>query len=158
VTLVQLVIDYLFKDRNENTAYDKEHSNVFGSFFLIGIYFVFIVVFFGFIAGSNNKEIMLTNMEVFLFQNWFFNVNLFIIILERFFIHFTNQPVKIYFSAFNPNAVVLHISIILGAVLMLLVVKNYPEIFTPNNRWGSVVIVAPFLILKGIATRLHLKS
>ncbi|MBD3749335.1 MAG: hypothetical protein IE931_07560 [Sphingobacteriales bacterium] len=56
--------------------------------------------------------------------------------------------IQIYFEVFNPNTIVLHISIIVGAVLMFFVVKNYPDVFMPDNLWGSVIIILHFLLLK----------
>jgi hypothetical protein len=46
--------------------------------------------------------------------------------------------------------VVLHISIVLGGLLMFFVVKNYPTVFTPENLWGSVIIILPFFLLKAV--------
>lgn len=146
--LVQLAVDFYFRNRNENAICENNERFEFSSLFLMGIYWVFIVVFFGFIAGSDNHEIIFTNMEVLVFQNWFFNGNLIFILIERILLHKTRQPISIYLSAFSPNAIVLHISIIVGGVVMFFVVRNYPEIFTPENRWGSALIVLPFLLLK----------
>lgn len=159
VALVHIVIDFLFKNRNKNAVYKKDQNfksvrlSIFGSLFLIGIYFIFLIVFFGFIAGSSNKEIIFANMEVLFFNNWFFNVNLIFIILERTFIHLKEQPVKIYLGAFTPNIIVLHISIILGGFLMFFVLNYYPELLTPENQWGSIIIITPFLLLKGLANK-----
>ncbi|WP_144280919.1 hypothetical protein [Chryseobacterium echinoideorum] len=146
--LMQLIVDFYFRKRNEYAICENKEKFEFSSLFLMGIYWVFIVVFFGFIAGSDNHEIIFTNMEVLFFQNWFFNSNLIFIFIERILIHKTKQPVQIYLSAFSPNAIVLHISIIIGGIVMFFVIKNYPEIFTPENQWGSVMIVLPFLLLK----------
>src|SRR5690606_13590375 len=101
-----------------------------------------------FIAGSDNKEVMIANMRVLAFQNWFFTGNLIFVLLERIYLHKKQQPLKVYFGAFTPNVIVLHISIIIGAIVMFFVVKRYPEIFTPENSWGSAVIVLPFLLLR----------
>lgn len=147
--LIRLVVDRLCYKRNPNAVFEDGHSTDFGgSLFLMGIYWVFIVVIFGFIAGSDITEIIITNMRVLVFHNWFFNINLIFVLLERIYLHKTRQPLQVYFGAFNPNTIVLHISIIVGAVLMFFVVKEYPNIFTPENRWGSALIALPFLLLK----------
>lgn len=147
--LVRLVVDRLSYKRNPNAIYEDGDEKRFGeSFFLMGIYWVFLVIVFGFIAGANNTEIMIANMQVLFFHNWFFNINLMLVLLERVYLHKTGQALQIYFEAFNPNTIVLHISIIVGAVLMFFVVKEYPKTFTPENRWGSALIVLPFLLLK----------
>jgi len=114
----------------------------------MGIYFVFIVVFFGLMANWENKNIMIINFEILWFQNWFFNLNLLFVLFERVYIHKAKLPVKVSFGSFTPNMIVLHVAIILGALILFFIVKNYPEIFTPNNLWGSVLIVMPFLLSK----------
>ncbi|WP_162623282.1 hypothetical protein [Confluentibacter sediminis] len=147
--LLCLVVDRLCYKRNSNALYENVHSvNFGGGLFLMGIYWVFLVVFFGFIAASDNTEIMITNMQVLFFHNWFFNINLIFVLLERVYLHKKQQPIKVCFGAFSPNIIVLHISIVVGGMLIFFVIKRYPEVFTPENPWGSVVIALPFLFLK----------
>lgn len=147
--LIRLVVDRLCYKRNPNAVYEDGHGKGFGeSLFLMGIYWVFLVVVFGFIAGADSTEIIIANMRVLFFHNWFFNINLIFVLLERLYLHKTRQPLQIYFGAFNPNTIVLHISIIVGAVLMFFLVREYPDTFTPENRWGSALIALPFLLLK----------
>jgi len=149
--LIRLVVDRLCYKRNPNVVYEDGLSKGFGeSLFLMGIYWVFIVVLFGFIAATDTEgtDIIIANMAVLFFHNWFFNLNLIFVLLERLYLHKTQQPLEIYFGAFNPNTIVLHIALIVGAVLMFFIVKAYPKIFTPENRWGSALIALPFLLLK----------
>lgn len=147
--LIRSVIDRLAYKKNRNAIYEKENPSEFmGSLLLMGIYWIFIVVFFGFIMASSHTEMITVNMGVLVFQNWFFNINLLYVVLERLYLHKTSQPVQLYFGSFNPNTIVLHISIIIGGVLIFFVVKKYPTIFTPENRWGSALIALPFLLLK----------
>lgn len=147
--LVRIVVDRWYAKRNPNAINkDWQSSDLKGELFLMGIYWVFLIVFFGFIAASNNREIIITNMEIIVFQNWFFNINLIFILLERIYLHKKQQPVTIYFGTFNPNMIVIHISIIVGGIMMFFLVKRFPVTFTPENPWGSIVIVLPFLLLK----------
>jgi hypothetical protein len=153
--LIRLVVDAFCYKGNKNAVYESGHAFEIGTgLFLMGIYWVFLVAFFGFIAASGNSEIIVANMGVLFFQNRFFNANLIFVLLERLYLHKKQQPVKVYKGAFNPNTIVLHISIIIGAVLMFFVVKNYPETFTPHNQWGSAVIILPFLLLRMLAQKL----
>lgn len=146
---IRLLVDMFYYKRNKNAVYeDGKPSRFFESLFLMGIYWVFLVVIFGFIAASDSTEIMIVNMRVLFFHNWFFNINLIFVLLERIYQHMTERPLQVYFDAFNPNTIVLHVSIIVGAVLMFFVVREYPEFFTPENRWGSALIALPFLLLK----------
>lgn len=153
--LIRLVVDRLCYKRNKNAVYEiTRNSRFFESLFLMGIYWLFLVVIFGFIAASDSTEIIIANMQVLVFHNWFFNINLLFVLLERWYLHRTQQPIQAYFDAFNPNTIVLHVSIIVGAVLMFFVVRNYPEIFTPENRWGSALIIFPFVLLRGLMQKL----
>ncbi len=150
--LLRIVIDRLMYKKNPNSKFVGDtRDSIFSSFFLMAIYVIFIIVFFGFIASVDNNEIIFVNMEVLVFMNWFFNINLFLAATERVFLHKTHQPLLVTFGGFTPNMIVLHISIIVGAIIMFFVVKQYPKIFTPDNLWASVLIVLPFLLLKRLA-------
>lgn len=147
--LIRIVVDRWYAKRNPNAVNkDWQSSDFTGGLFSMGIYWVFLVVFFGFIAASNNSKIIFTNMEVLFFQNWFFNINLIFVLVERIYLHRKQEPLTIYFGAFNPNMIVLHVSIIVGGIILFFLVKQFPETFTPENPWGSIVIVLPFLLLK----------
>lgn len=153
--LIRIIIDKWYAKKNPNAVNkDWQSSDFTGGLFSMGIYWVFLVVFFGFIAASKNSDIVFTNMEVLFFQNWFFNINLIFVIFERIYLHRKQQPLTIYFGAFNPNMIVLHVSIILGGVMLFFLVKQFPATFTPENKWGSVLIVLPFLLLKILVQKL----
>jgi hypothetical protein len=153
--LIRIIIDKLYAKKNPNAVNkDWQSSDFIAGLFSMGIYWVFLVVFFGFIAASKNSDIVFTNMEVLFFQNWFFNINLIFVIFERIYLHRKQQPLTIYFGAFNPNMIVLHVSIIVGGVMLFFLVRQYPTIFTPENKWGSVLIVLPFLLLKILVQKL----
>ncbi len=119
-----------------------------GRFFLLGIYWVFIFVFFGLIANWKSHEIIIINMNVLLFKNYFFLANLVFFVLEQCKYHIQHKDDTQQNSTFTPNMVVLHISIVLGGLVIFFVVKKFPETFTPDNIWGSVLIIAPFLLLR----------
>ncbi|MBF03137.1 MAG: hypothetical protein CMP76_07555 [Flavobacterium sp.] len=153
--VIRLIVDRLYFKKNPNAINEDWQSTGFmGGLFSMGVYWVFLIVFFGFIAVSDNREIILTNMEIVFFQNWFFNLNLIFVLFERIYLHQKQQPLTIYFGAFNPNMIVLHVSIIVGGLILFFLVKRFPETFTPENQWGSVVIVFPFLLLKMLNQKL----
>ncbi len=155
--LLRILLDSLLMRQNPNAVVVSTQKKVdFGGFFLMGIYLVFIVVFFGFIANSKQTDLIIKNMEVLFFHNWFFNANLLFVLLERIILHKTHQPLQVHFGGFTPNMIVMHIAIILGGILIFFVVNNYPTVFTPENVWGSVVIAMPFLLLRAIAWRLSI--
>lgn len=147
--LLHIIIDRICYRQNPNAILDENsQGGLFSSLLQMGIYWVFIVVFFGFIANWKNIAITGTNMQIFFFLNWFFNANLVFVIVERVLLHRNKQSVQVYFGPFTPNMIILHISIVVGAILMFFVVKKFPDIFTPDNLWGSVLIALPFIILK----------
>ena len=147
--LLRIIIDRLLYKKNPNAQLASNPAeSILSSFFLMGIYFVFIVVFFGFIAAVDNTALVMVNMKVLFFQNWFFNANLVFLIVERIWIHKGHKPQLVSFGGFTPNMILLHVSIILGGIVMFFIVKNFPKIFTPENLWGSVLIALPFLLLQ----------
>ena len=117
-------------------------------FFLLGIYWVFIVVFFGLIANYDNDAAMNINFQVVSFQNIFFNLNLMFIVIERIIYHRMNRNLEPSYDAFTANMIVLHVSIILGGALTFFLVLKYEKTFSPENLWGSVLIISPFLLLR----------
>ncbi|MBT0606819.1 hypothetical protein [Aequorivita echinoideorum] len=138
--------------KDKNQSQNKTSVEIFGPLFMMGIYFVFIVVFFGFIANWGNEELTMVNLGILFFQNWFFNINLMIVALEEFFL-FDKALNNSVIGPFTPSMLVLHISIILGGILMFFVVKTFPDSFGPQNLWGSLLIISPFLLLKFLMHR-----
>jgi hypothetical protein len=143
----KLVGFFYYKKHSINDR--KVHaSDFFGSFFLLGIYLVFIVVIFMLIANWGNNDLVFQNFKTFLFKNWFFNVNIIWFFIENIMLHRSDKNTEIDLSPFSSSAIILHISIILGAFIMFLVVKRYNDFFTPDNHFGSFLIAVPFLALK----------
>ncbi len=112
------------------------------------IYGVFIVVFFGLIANWDNPDLVLVNLQILFFKNWFFNSNLFLVLITRLYLNWSKGSSPDSVGGFTSNMIVLHISIIIGGILMFFVVKKYPQSFNPENFWGSIIIISPFLLLK----------
>lgn len=147
--LTRIIVDKLFYKKNPNVVRSETVSApLLGTFFQMGIYFVFIVVFFGIIANWGNQEMTIINFEILFFKNWFFNANILFVILERIFLHLKHFPLQVSFGHFTPNMIILHLSIIIGGILMFFIIKNYPDTFTSDNLWGSVIIILPFIFLK----------
>jgi hypothetical protein len=145
--LIRIVVDRIAAKFNPN-AKVTEIGGMGSSLFLMGIYWVFLVVFFALIATWDDQDLSFVNLEILTFQNWFFNANLVFVLFERIYLHQRQAPLRVSFGGFTLNMIVLHISIILGGILMFFVVKNYPHIFTPDNRWGSLLIISPFLAIR----------
>lgn len=127
---------------------------------LLFIYWFFIIIIFGLIANWDSKEAMGTNFEIMFFKNIYFNLNLLFIITEISFfnIQYKNSLPAQASSGITANMIILHISIILGAFLLFLVVKNFPNVFTPENTWASILIISPFLLLRFLVQLYKLKN
>lgn len=120
-----------------------------GRLFLLGIYFVFIVVFFGFMSNWGNDKFLKINILVLVFRDHIFTLNLLGILLNEWWLRHCNQlPQNDPQDPFSGRMLVMHISIIFGAVLHFFVIKKFPLLFTQENLWGSVVVALPFLLLK----------
>lgn len=144
---IHLLVDKLLYKRNANAIMATKNTG-FSSFGLMAAYWLFIVVIFGIVANYENTKIVLVNLEVLVFQNWFFNINLIGIAAGRIYIHLSKKPVEVNEGSVSPNMIVLHVSIILGAFMIFFVVRKFPITFTPDNFWGSVLIIIPFMLLK----------
>jgi len=146
--LIRKVVGHIYLKRNSAHYQQRSPTDRMGSFFLLGIYFVFIVVFFGFMANWGNTALMIINIQVLCFKNWFFNINLLWILAESIWVSTRQVGVKLDLSPFSANAIVMHISIVLGGLIMFFIVKRFPDFFTPDNLFGSVLIALPFLLLR----------
>ncbi|MEZ4801012.1 MAG: DUF6498-containing protein [Flavobacteriales bacterium] len=112
---------------------------VFGSYFIMFIYFIFIVVIFGFMANFRDTDLMIENMRVLFFRNVFFDLNIVLFAIEYFFYVKNNDDYKPRVAPFNSRHVILHVSIIIGAFIqMFLLVKLEVE-----GTLGSA-LVGPF--------------
>ncbi|MGB8193448.1 MAG: hypothetical protein WCF67_16070 [Chitinophagaceae bacterium] len=139
---------YLQQKRNPGAA---TANPVWGRFFMLGIYFVFIVVLFGFITDWGNTQLIVMNIRVLLLRDFYFVINLTCLLLNEWWLrhHYATK----YNAAQQPFAgrmIVLHISILGGAVMYFWLLKEFPETFIPGNLWGSVIIATPFLLAKAI--------
>lgn len=143
-----ITLSVLRRRKKEQTDYAGKPILLISSLFMMGIYFVFIIVIFGFIANWNNEDMMLINFKIMLFQNWFFNLNLLLVLVELVGRSRSKNQEILQNGVFSSSMLVLHISIILGAMMMFFVVKRFPETFSPDNMWGSLIIISPFLILR----------
>lgn len=134
----------IFKKRKDDSSSKAEGSQIFGSYFLMFIYFIFIVVIFGFITASKESNMIFENMRVLFFGNVFFNLNILFFIIEYYFHVKNNKTYTPKVSTFNSRHIILHVSIIIGAFIqMFFLVK-----FEIDGALGSALVATPFLLLK----------
>ena len=139
---------HLHKKRNPG---EVTGNPVWGRFFMLGIYFVFIVVIFGFVSNWGNSQLLLMNVRVLMLKDFYFVANLTCLLMNEWWLrhHYATK----YNDAQQPFAgriLVLHISIIGGAVMYFWLSQEFPKTFIPGNLWGAVIIATPFLLAKAI--------
>lgn len=144
--LVRTLVDFFVVLRQKKTIAEKWLflKMSFGSFFILWIYFVFIVLLFGFMLNWKNSDLLGDNILVLMFRNWYFNINMLLFLAE--YIYFRKQAdntgLEIY--PFNRRHIILHVSIILGAVIQLAIAPKLDI----DNRWASALVILPFMLLK----------
>lgn len=144
--LIRTLFDtlYLLKNRNREAAQKSRGSQIFGSYFIMFIYFIFIVVIFGFMTNIHNTDLVIENMRVLFFRNVFFDLNILFFAIEYFFYIKNNEHYQPKVSPFNYRHIILHVSIIIGAFIqMFFLVK-----FDIDGALGSALVATPFLLLK----------
>lgn len=152
--LIRTVVDFMFLVSKKQTIQEKWFfaKLSFGSFFILFIYFVFIVVLFGFMLNWRNSDLVINNVLVLFFKNWYFNVNILLFLAE--YIYFRAQTDNSKLQVFNQRHIILHVSIILGGVMFMVVL---PKI-NITSEWISLAVIAPFLLLKIMLGRQETKS
>jgi len=137
---------------NKYATYRSELKEYFkGNFFLLFLYLFFIIIIYGLILNFNNNDLIILNFQVMFFKSWSFNLNLIVILISAvFFTKLDSDDVTSNIPVFSANNIILHISIILGALMQFFIVLRFESIFTEDNFWGSVLVISPFLILRAL--------
>jgi hypothetical protein len=154
--LIRTIINRIMTNKNDDR--NKATSLAYGSFFLLFIYLIFIVVLFGFILNWDNVHLMAINIRTLFFRNLYFNINI-LVFAAQYYLYRRNPDSDTIdqnlpgMSLFNRNHIILHISIIFGGLLQMAVVKRYPEYFSGDVLWGSALVISPFLLLKILIDR-----
>jgi hypothetical protein len=143
---IRTVVDFVYLFLQQKRIREKLQfvQVAFGSFFVLFIYVVFILVLFGFMLNRDNGKLLGNNVLVLLFRNWFFNINLLFFSAEYIYLRANADNRNPEMVVFNRRHIILHISILLGAFIQLVIVPEYQF----ENRWESVLVISPFLLLK----------
>lgn len=163
VTVFYIIYLFWFQELTRTTIntvyaflYGKQDGNrpvlheITGNCFILFIYIVFIVVLFGFMLNWDNYRLTAINLQTLLFRNLYFNINILLFTAQYIFYRKTVGSKGLNLAIFNRNHIILHVSIIVGALIQLSVVKRYPQYFAGDKLWGSALVVLPFLLLKVI--------
>ncbi len=116
----------------------------FGCFFILCIYFVFIVLLFGFMLNWRDLDLLGDNIMVLMFRNWYFNSNILLFLAEYMYFRSKSDNTGLELRLFNRRHIILHVSIIMGAMIQMAIVPRL-EI---ESKWVSALVVLPFMLLK----------
>lgn len=135
--LIVAVLNWIYARKNKAEVASKGHSSlIIYNLFTLGIYLVFIIVLFGFMANWGPTDLIVKNIMIISFGVQLFNLNLLGILLNewgnRQFMNATSKTIKENFPL-SGKLLVLHVGIILGGVAYFFIVKRFPETFAPTN-------------------------
>lgn len=128
--------------------------------FMLFIYFVFIVVVFGFVlAFKSDTSNAIRNFQILLFHNAGFNAALIFIILRELSTYiFADKNEKITDKSLSFGALtVLHVSIILGMVVWAFASGQF-KIYKGVGEHADKFVILPFILIKFFFDWYNLKS
>lgn len=116
------------------------------AFFVMIIYGVFILVFFGLIPiiKDRNLEIVVINTTTFLFKNIYFNLSILAFTVQYIFYIINNGYQEKTVVVFSRRHIILHISIILGGVIQMTAIADYIN----SKEILNIITIIPFMLLK----------
>ncbi|TDG35060.1 hypothetical protein EZJ43_15145 [Pedobacter changchengzhani] len=124
-------------------------------FFMLFIYSVFIIFVFGLFYGLTNstREEFIRNVMIFKFRDLYFNISISIIVVREcinLFIDFKNakQDNNFQLEGMNNGMMVLHLSILFGAVIWFLTSGKFEYFHLSFGAYDRVAIIFPFLLIK----------
>lgn len=144
-TAIKLIF-YVFKKEK------IEHKQAYfitlkSKLFILTVYFIFIIIFFGLMLDWKNQDLILINLEVFMFKNTFFNLTSATFLARELMLYFNNELNKIDKNVFlSKGIIILHISILIGILIWGFLPKSIYE--NTNSNILSGFVIAPFLLLK----------
>lgn len=113
--------------------------------FLLFIYLVFIIVLLGFMLNWGNSNALAINLTTLIFRNIYFNLNIILFFGVLLYTNRFPKETSIKLEVFNRRHILLHISIILGALIQLSIL---PRLNVDNSAITSVIVILPFIGLK----------
>lgn len=145
--LIRTLVDFVCLIQKKKTIPEKFDliKISFGSFFILFIYVVFIVLLFGFMLNWGNRDLLGKNILVLMFRNGYFNANMLLFLAEYIYFRSRADNTDLQMPLFSRRHIILHISIILGGLMQLALV---PRFNLENNLWASALVIMPFLLLK----------
>tara|TARA_Y100000815_G_scaffold251337_1_gene254753 strand:- start:324 stop:965 length:642 start_codon:yes stop_codon:yes gene_type:complete len=128
--------------------------------FMLSIYFVFIIVFFGFIIDWKSSDTVLGNFGVFFFKNAFFNLSVTIFLLREIYEFYyglrniQNSP----YTIFSKGVITLHLSLLLGIFTWAFFNGKFGDFNLDIGSYKTIVAIIPFIIIKLIFEIMEIKQ
>ena len=136
-------LKYQFKT-NQLVNPSAQLSNMKSRLFMLMIYLVFIIVFFGLMLDWKNSDLVLGNFEVFFFKNALFNFSVITFLLREIYMYRSENNHVLTHHFLSSGVITLHVSLILGIFLFFFIKKE----FIVFENYTAVIAIIPFLILK----------
>jgi len=149
--LIKTSFDFLRYTFKTNQIEDPENLKVdIGvRFFMLFLYFVFIVICFGFIINWSSQDTISTNIEVLVFQNIYFNISLISFISREAYFYYKNLFTQVGLrNLMSGGILTLHISIILGLLMWGISTKKIVSLPLDLESYSTILAIAPFFIVK----------
>lgn len=146
---LRTIIRIAFYILKRSKIIDKQtyYTTLKGKLFILWIYFIFILIFFGLMLDWKNEDLIFINLQVLMLQHMLFNLTLVTFFIREMILFFNDDLRNINANVFLSKGIItLHISIILGILIWGFLPKNWYE-NTDSNLLAAAVI-APFLLLK----------
>ncbi|WP_045470770.1 hypothetical protein [Winogradskyella sp. PG-2] len=150
---LKTIFDFLKSRFKSNTITDLStyRKLVRSRFFMLGIYVIFIIVFFGFLLDWKSTDVINGNFEVFLFKNVWFNFSvLSFFIREVIEYHYESIPQPNAHHVLSKGIITSHLSIVFGVFIWSFISGKIVETDFDFSSYGSALAIIPFLIIKFI--------
>ena len=147
--LIRTIIDIMHARRNGQADGTKPTPAVIiGSMFIYFCYLLLIIVFFGVMLNFDNQDLVIINLRTLVLRNPGFDLNIILFAMQ--YAHYRKQigNKNLQIALFDRGHLILHISIILGAIIQMQFVRKHPGYFSGHELLGSALVVLPFLLLK----------
>lgn len=144
--LIRTVFDrlkfYFRKNQIEDLSVFLSDNN--NRFFMLSVYLVFILVFFGLMMDWKHYEIIGNNFSVFFFQNSLFNSSLITFLFREYYLFKNNKAQLESKTLLSNGIIILHLSLIFGIFFWFISTKKI--LFF--QEYATLISIIPFLLLK----------
>lgn len=146
--LLKNIVDFILYKLQKPQAPQIPLALLGSNILMMVIYLIFIVIIFGLMMNWYQKELLFLNVKTMMFLNKFFVLNLLLFLVQYIFYKKDTKVDVSSFEVFNKSHVILHISIILGAVIDGVISDKIASFFPAESLWPSAFVVIPFVLLK----------